>query len=307
MKNEYVAVVGGVNIDITGKSFAPLVARDSNPGKVSISLGGVGRNIAHNLSLLGTNVKFFTAFGDDAYAQRIISSCDDLGIDISHARKIEGAATSTYLSLSGSDGDMAVAVADMEICDCIDVEYLQSNLQLLNDAQLIVTDTNISTASLNFLATNCTPPIFIDPVSTTKSQKITHSLKYFHTLKPNHIEAELLSGVKITDEKSLADCTSALLATGLKRVFITLGADGVFATDGNEKVHLPRPHANVQNTTGAGDAFVAALAWSYLNGMNLSDTTKVASAAAAIAVESKETINEKLNCSAVLARAKINT
>ena len=52
----YAAVVGGVNVDIGGQSYAPLVARDSNPGRVRISLGGVGRNIAHNMSLLGVDV-----------------------------------------------------------------------------------------------------------------------------------------------------------------------------------------------------------------------------------------------------------
>ena len=51
--NGYIAVVGGVNIDVGGRSFAPLVAGDSNPGVIRTSLGGVGRNIAHNLALLG--------------------------------------------------------------------------------------------------------------------------------------------------------------------------------------------------------------------------------------------------------------
>lgn len=54
--NSYAVVVGGVNVDIGGKAFAPLIAADSNPGTVKISLGGVGRNIAHNMSLLGTDV-----------------------------------------------------------------------------------------------------------------------------------------------------------------------------------------------------------------------------------------------------------
>ena len=56
----YAAVVGGVNVDIGGQSYAPLVARDSNPGRVRISLGGVGRNIAHNMSLLGVDVRLLT-------------------------------------------------------------------------------------------------------------------------------------------------------------------------------------------------------------------------------------------------------
>lgn len=84
----YAVVAGGVNVDIGGRSFAPMVARDSNPGRVTTSLGGVGRNIAHNMSLLGVDVRFLTAFGDDLYAQRIAASCGELGIDISHALQV---------------------------------------------------------------------------------------------------------------------------------------------------------------------------------------------------------------------------
>ena len=78
----YAAVIGGVNMDIGGRSSAPLVAEDSNPGKVRMSLGGVGRNIAHNMSLLGIDVRLLTAFGDDLYAQKIAASCGELGSNV---------------------------------------------------------------------------------------------------------------------------------------------------------------------------------------------------------------------------------
>ena len=66
----YAVVVGGVNMDIGGVSAGPLVPADSNPGAVRMSLGGVGRNIAHNMALLGVDTRLLTAFGDDLYAQR---------------------------------------------------------------------------------------------------------------------------------------------------------------------------------------------------------------------------------------------
>jgi pseudouridine kinase len=67
-------------VDIGGRSHRALVAADSNPGTVSISLGGVGRNIAHNLALMGTDVRMLTAFGQDLHGQRIAASCSELGI-----------------------------------------------------------------------------------------------------------------------------------------------------------------------------------------------------------------------------------
>ncbi|MDY4181799.1 MAG: PfkB family carbohydrate kinase, partial [Pseudoflavonifractor sp.] len=92
----YAVVIGGVNMDIGGRPARKLVPQDSNPGRVRMSLGGVGRNIAHNMSLLGVDVRMLTAFGDDLHAQKIAASCGELGIDISHALQVPGAATSTY-------------------------------------------------------------------------------------------------------------------------------------------------------------------------------------------------------------------
>ena len=81
-KNPYIVVVGGANMDISGRPDAPLVAQDSNPGKVRLSPGGVARNIAHNLALLGEDVKLITAFGDDPHANQLAEGCRRLGIDV---------------------------------------------------------------------------------------------------------------------------------------------------------------------------------------------------------------------------------
>ena len=208
----YAAVVGGVNIDIGGKSLAPLVAKDSNPGIASTSLGGVGRNIAHNMSLLNVDVRFLTAFGDDDYAQRIEASCANLGIDVSHARKIHGARTSTYIYLLDHDGDMAMAVNDMAICEEITPKYLAANLTILNNAQVVVVDANIPEESIKYICEHVTAPIFADPVSVAKAGRIKPYLGKMNTIKPNRIEAELLSGECLI--QACTEYSSAAEATG---------------------------------------------------------------------------------------------
>lgn len=299
----YVAVVGGVNMDIGARSAARLVARDSNPGKVRMSLGGVGRNIAHNLALLGSDVRMLTAFGDDLYAQKIAASCGELGIDIAQSLVVPGAATSTYLFIAGDDGDMALAVSDMDIYEHITPARLQSRRTLLDNAQVIVVDTNIPAESIRWLCENVKVPIFADPVSTAKAEKLRPVLGRLHTLKPNCIEAELLSGVTITDDASLARAAQVLLDTGLHRVFISLGGDGVYAADHNRALRMPCLPAHMQNATGAGDSFMAALAWAYLEGNDLERTARLAQAAAAIAIEGVETINPAMSAAAVKSRA----
>ena len=138
MSNEknlpYAVVCGGVNIDIGAHSFAPLRAKDSNPGKVELSLGGVGRNIAHNMRLLGVPTYLLTAVGGDSRASQVEESCKELGIDLSHALRVPDGRTSTYVFVGDSDGDMAVAVADMELCEKLTPDYFASQKELLDGA-----------------------------------------------------------------------------------------------------------------------------------------------------------------------------
>ena len=298
----YAVVVGGVNVDIGGRSFAPLVAQDSNPGTVRLSLGGVGRNIAHNLALLGTDVHLLTAYGDDLYGERVAASCSELGIDLSHALRIAGGATSTYLYLTDHRGEMALAVSDMEICKKITPSYLSSQLPLLQNAQVVVADANLSAESLEFLAENCAAPLFVDPVSTAKAQKLRPILGKIHTLKPNQLEAELLSGVPIRSEQDLERAADVLTEMGLHRLFISLGSQGVYAAMGSERLRLPNLPGQMVNTTGCGDAFMAALVWAYLEGMDLKSTALAGLAAGAIAMESPETINPALSAPALQKR-----
>lgn len=291
----YAVVVGGVNLDIGGRSFGKLVPADSNPGQVRTSLGGVGRNIAHNMALLGMDVRLLTAFGDDLNAQRIAASCGELGIDISQCLTVPGGATSTYLFIADQRGDMALAVSDMEIYEHMTPAFLAGRSRLLQNAQLVVVDTNIPAESIAWLADNLHLPLFADPVSTAKAEKLRPVLGKLHTLKPNRMEAELLSGVAITDEASLNRAADALLDTGLRRVFISLGGEGVLAADHNGRVHVPCCPGNMVNTTGCGDAGMAAIAWAYLEGTDLAGTAKATMAAGAIAMESAETINPAMS------------
>lgn len=298
----YVVVVGGVNMDIGGISHAQLVSADSNPGRVRISLGGVGRNIAHNMALMGLDVRMVTVLGGDFYAQKIVSTCGEMGIDISRSLRVADAITSTYLFISGPDGDMKLAISDMDIYSHLTPAFLASKLSLFNNAKLLVVDTNIPAESIAWLVEHVEVPVFADPVSTAKAEKLRPVLGKLHTIKPNRIEAELLSGVPITDERSLRRAANVLLKTGLRQVFISLGAGGVFAANQDRGLHLPSIPGSMVNATGCGDAFMAALAWAYMEGMDLEQSAYAGLAASSIALEGSETINPEMSVDAIKSR-----
>ena len=298
----YVVVVGGVNMDIGGISHAQLVSADSNPGRVRISLGGVGRNIAHNMALMGLDVRMVTVLGGDFYAQKIVSTCGEMGIDISRSLRVADAITSTYLFISGPDGDMKLAISDMDIYSHLTPAFLASKLSLFNNAKLLVVDTNIPAESIAWLVEHVEVPVFADPVSTAKAEKLRPVLGKLHTIKPNRIEAELLSGVPITDERSLRRAANVLLKTGLRQVFISLGAGGVFVANQDRGLHLPSIPGPMVNATGCGDAFMAALAWAYMEGMDLEQSAYAGLAASSIALEGSETINPEMSVDAIKSR-----
>lgn len=300
----YAAVVGGVNMDIGGRAFTALNPADSNPGSVSISLGGVGRNIAHNMALLGVQTRLLTAWGDDANGRLFSDSCAELGIDISHGLKVPGGVTSTYLYIADPQGEMALALSDMSICEHITPEYLAKQLAVLQNARAVVIDANLPEESIRYLADNCRAPLFCDPVSVKKARKLLPVLGRIHTLKPNRLEAELLSGVHITDRDSAEKAARMLLEKGVKRVFLSMAGDGVLAAEGENLLWKSNLPGNLVNTTGCGDAFTAAIVWAYLQELGLEETAVAGLAAASVVMESSTTINPNMSEDAL--RERIN-
>lgn len=294
-RTSYIAVVGSCVLDIRGTPFAPLITQDSNPGAVRLSPGGVGRNIAHNLALLGAGVKLVTLFGDDPNAALLAESCRKAGIDISAAPTVPGGSTAVYLFITDEAGEMQVAVSDMGLYEHITPAFLQSRMELINNASLCITDTNLPNEALAYLAKHCKVPLFADTVSTTKAKKLAGLLPYIHTLKPNRIEASLLSGIEITGDESLAAAAGRLLQMGLQRVFISLSGAGVYAADKTQRLRLPVYPGPVVNTTGAGDSFMAALAFAHQQGCTLAQTARAGLAAAALCIAGDATISPAIS------------
>lgn len=284
-----IAVVGGMNMDICGTPEGRLILKDSNPGRVSVRPGGVGRNIAHDLRLLGQNVRLVSAVGEDEYGRMLLQSCAALGIDASMSLVLPGRRSSTYLYITDEDGDMQVAVSDMDITAQLTPERLEPLLPELNAAAAVVVDANLEQATLRFLTERLTAPIYADPVSTVKARRLQGCLSRLRCLKPNALEAAALTG-----EHEPEKAVRALLAAGVGRVFLSMGAQGMLAAEGDRLLYLPCEQARVLNTTGAGDAVTAALVWAGVKGLDLEQSLRAALKAGAITTETAEANNPAL-------------
>ena len=291
--------IGGANADLSMASRGPIVPCDSNPARLTLSAGGVMRNICENAARLGVQTELFTAVGKDPLGEMILSSCRRAGVGTKLVRRFADCPSSAYVSALDERGEMYVAFSDMTIASRLTPADFDAAASVLYSAAVVCLDGNPSREFIAHAARRLSAngiPVFLDPVSTSHAKKFAGLLGYFHTIKPNRLELETLSGMPVTDEASLEEAAKALLKQGVRRVFVTLGEDGVYYRDGNGLSRRYRPDTvTMKNATGAGDAFTAGLLLSYLEGSSLDDTLQRACACSAVAVSAAETVSPLLS------------
>ena len=278
-----VTVVGGANTDICGRPAQALVRHDSAPGQVSVRHGGVGRNIACDLARLGLRTRFVTALGDDGFGASVAEGCRSCGVDMSLTRIVPGARSPVYLYLSDEKGEMDAAVSDMEVMAALTPAYLRAHLSELDESDAVVLDGNLPEETIAFLCEKLRAPIVADPVSTAKATRFASVLGRLAAIKPNLLEARALTG-----KQNPEDCADALLRSGVGSVFLSLGAKGLLAASGEERVLLPCERTELVSATGAGDAATAAIVWATVRGLGLAAAARAAVMAGAIAAASEE-------------------
>lgn len=291
-EDPYVLVIGGSNVDIQGVALDKLIPKDSNIGQVHLSLGGVGRNIAENCARLNLPTRLISVIGDDPYGKQILEHASAIGLDMSDTLVLKNQSTSMYLSILDETNDMAIAINAMDSIKALTPDYIQKKKHVLDHASLIVLDTNLETNVIETILRLAKCPVYIDPVSTTKAKKISHLLHRIHGLKPNRMEAEVLSGCSMDDPKQVAQ---VLHQKGIHELFISLGKEGVYVSQEKGGKAYPNPKTTVVNATGAGDAFMAALIYAKMKQFNVDDTVKTALSASALCLESEETIHPEMS------------
>ena len=292
----FVSVIGGLNIDLQGSSVNPLVFNDSNPGEIVMSAGGVGRNIAENISKLNIHSKILSYVGNDALGDFVVNKSSLSGVDTSFIKKHSHLPTSQYLSVLDDNNDMLVSISDMRIIEEMTIQDIDKWNLTIEQSSAIVVDTNIPIPVIEYLTDKYSNiPLFLDPVSFAKTSKILKLIGKFHTVKPNRLETELISGVKITDNDTMLKAAKIIFDMGCKQIFITLGEDGVFYYDGENFGQYLHKGVNMISANGAGDAFTAGVVYGFLKLNGIKETAEFASAAAVIALRSANTISDDLS------------
>ena len=242
-----ICVIGGANVDITATSSNAFRVGDSNPGRVDVSWGGVGRNIAHNLALLGDEVELLTIFGGGLFGPVIARACRELGIGTDHCEIADEGTNSFFVSINNADGELVGGVADMNATEGMTPGWLAQRIAQINSADAVVADANSSAEALSWLIDHCEKPLYLDAVSVAKAGRIREAValsqrKSFFALKCNAIENVELSPVSYC-----------------QRRYVSLGAEGLRVEAEGRQYEFPALPSKVRNVTGGGDALLAGI------------------------------------------------
>ncbi len=309
----YVAVVGGSNIDIKSRIEGDTVLATSNPGRATVSAGGVGRNIAHNLGKLGTAAKLISVVGDDAEGTRLVRDTAKAGVDVTGVLRGSGA-SGLYSAVLDRSGELVIGVASMAVLDQLTVKELDDRRAILENAAMIVADCNLGLDGLAFiarLAAEKSLPLLVEPVSVAKAEKLAALLRSgvsLAAITPNLKQVEVLVGRVMRSALDLRQAAAELHGQGVEHVLVGLGAKGCLfssrGADRAEQVEIPAAPGDVRDVTGAGDSLLAGFAHALLHGRTPLEAAIFGQAAAGMTVGSAKSVSESVTAAAVDARAE---
>lgn len=287
-----ILVIGAQNIDIFANPEKKLVKGDSNPAKINMAFGGVGRNIAVNMKRLGHQVHFLTLFGDDVFSKSAQNSLERLGVKLEESLFLKDTNNSIYLGIMDHNNDLHLGLNDMRVIEKLNPEFLNSRLSFINGFDLIVIDNNLSEISIAFLLNHLkSKTIAMDAVSAHKARKLKNHLHQIAILKLNQLELDFLSQLP-SSKKQLEDLhkrgAQTILLTNKERECSVSKNEGFTSL-------IPKNVQTIVNATGAGDAFLSGYLHGFLLKKSEEDRLKMANFAARVTLGSYESTSPELS------------
>lgn len=284
MKNK-VVVIGSYNTDMTIKTKKiPAPGETVIGGFFSTGGGGKGANQAIAAARLGADVSFIARVGNDLFGQEAIQRLNDENIDTRFIFRDAELPTGVAFIVVDDKAENSIVVASgaNAALSVEDIESVKTEL-LSADILLVQLESPVKTikAAIEKAKENGAT-VILNPAP---AQKLDHDLlANIDIITPNIVEAEMLTGIKVTNQESLQMIVNKFFEFGVKNVLITLGSKGYFAGFSNAMEHIPSFKVTSVDTTGAGDVFSGSLAAFLAEGISLEHSSRMANAAASISV-----------------------
>ncbi len=270
--------IGAALVDELYSASAPMLLATTNDATVHRSAGGVSRNVAHQLALLGLPVQLISVFGNDGEGDWLKTICSYCNIKLDAAITTHSL-TGKYTGILNTDGSLFTALITNAELELITPQYLQQHQTLLTKAALIVVDANISPITICWLADFCGTnkiSLIIEPVSVPPAAKLsTINLNGITMLTPNEDELPALCGDKkfITPKQQAEE----LLNRGAEKVWLHNGAAGSILFKKGKSIQLAAPKVDhVKDCTGAGDGSLSGFILGQYLGKTDEESLKIA-------------------------------
>ncbi|HLB74271.1 MAG TPA: ribokinase [Sedimentisphaerales bacterium] len=287
MKNNApkIVVVGSSNMDLVVKSKRIPAAGETILGGDFIMVpGGKGANQAVAAAKLGANVCFVAKLGDDVFGAQSLRNFKKERVNTSHIQQTQDAPSGVALIMVDAKGENSIVVApgaNLKLSPQ-DVRAAKNEIEAAGAvvAQLEIPLDTIQCAAE--LANRSNVPFVLDPAPARELPP--ELLELVDVLKPNETEAQILTGIEVTDEDSARAAAMNLLERGVKAVIVTLASKGFLLVDRDRAEYVPAHKVEAIDSTAAGDAFTGSLAVGIAQGKPLLDAASFANYVAALAV-----------------------
>ena len=280
-----IVVVGSSNMDLVVKSpRIPAKGETILGGDFIMTPGGKGANQAVAAAKLGAEVYFVAKLGDDIFGRQSLSNLQEVGIHTEYVEQTREAPSGVALITVDDTGDNVIVVAPGANLK-LSPEDIKKARSVIASSGAVATQLEVPLETVEFaarLANDTGVPFILDPAP---AQKLSDELlRKVDVLTPNETEAEILTGIKVTDENSAQIAVKELLNRGVKAVILTMGSKGYVLATKDGAQFISSVKVDAVDATAAGDAFTGSLAVGMARGKTLKDAALFANYVAALSV-----------------------
>jgi ribokinase len=260
-KRPRIAVVGSANIDLTTfTSQFPKPGETIFAEKFDLGFGGKGANQAVGARLCGADVFMVARVGNDLFGPATIENFRKQGIDVTHVKQVDGLSSGVapiFVEPSGQNRILVIKGAN----DALKPVHVDEAAEILKASDCIVLQFEIPLETVYYTVAFARKHRVRCILNPAPAQPVDLAalvgLDYF---VPNEHEAEAIVGRAVKTLEDAKQCAQSLLASGIRRVIITLGANGSLLASDQGAVHVPAFSVNAVDSSGAGDAFIGSFA-----------------------------------------------
>jgi pseudouridine kinase len=248
-----VICIGAALVDELFHAIDKIIPASTSDATVTKTAGGVSRNIAHQLALLGVPVQLISVFGNDSDGTWLKQVCTSAGVKLDASMTV-GGLTGKYTGILNVDGSLFTAFLTNSATHLITPEHLQWNRSLLETASVLLADANINVETMEWLlrfSKETGIPFIIEPVSVPPATKLAAvELDGLYLITPNEDELPVICHEALSSTKKQVD---ELLERGVQNIWLHNGIHGSTIISKEKNISLHACLVDVLDCTGAGD------------------------------------------------------